>query len=516
MNAIATAPPTGLTNIAQIPAYWARVSPDAVAIWQDDAPITYAALQRTVQTAANLLRQQGVDVGDRVMIVSENCVAQIAMMFAATSLGAWPMVVNARMSAREVDALRALASPRVTVFTTSASTETVAHASRLDAVPVRAPEPLLQAFAVHVDPTHRGPEPQGLAREVALLMATSGSTGVPKGVLVTHRGLLHFCRVSVDARRMRCDDVVYAVLPISHIFGVSTQLLVTLYAGASLYLEASFTPQRLLLALERRAISMLPGVPTLFVRLLTHLRESGVALPPHVLRYAYVGGAALELPLKREFEARFGCPMHHGYGMTEYAGSMFITRVERPRDDASAGELNDGCEVRIVDAAGADVRPGEVGEIWIRGAGLMLGYYRAPELTADAMRPGGWFNTGDLGRLDEGGALFVRGRSKDMIIRSGFNVYPAEVEAVLNAHVSIQLSAVLGAPAADGNEDVVAFVQMVPGHALDPATLRQWLADSLAPYKRPNRWIELPALPLLANGKLARQVLHQLLLETPT
>jgi acyl-CoA synthetase (AMP-forming)/AMP-acid ligase II len=382
MNPIATAPPTGLTNIAQIPAYWARVSPDAVAIWQDDAPITYAALQRAVQTAANLLRQQGVDVGDRVMIVSENCVAQIAMMFAATSLGAWPMVVNARLSAREVDALRALASPRVTVFTTSASTEAVAHASRLDAVPVQAPEPLLQAFAVRVDPAHRGPEPQELAREVALLMATSGSTGVPKGVLVTHRGLLHFCRVSVDARRMRCDDVVHAVLPISHIFGVSTQLLVTLYAGASLYLEASFTPQRLLLALERRAISMLPGVPTLFVRLLTYLRESGVVLPPHVLRYAYVGGAALE--------------------------------------------------------------------------------------------------------------------------------------AVLNAHVSIQLSAVLGAPAADGNEDVVAFVQMVPGHALDPATLRQWLVDSLAPYKRPNRWIELPALPLLANGKLARQVLHQLLVETPT
>jgi acyl-CoA synthetase (AMP-forming)/AMP-acid ligase II len=269
----------------------------------------------------------------------------------------------------------------------------------------------------------------------------------------------------------------------------------------------------LLAALARRRVSMLLGVPTLFVRLLAHLRERGTPLPRHSLRYAYVGGAALELPLKREFEAVFGCAMHHGYGMTEYAGSMFITRVDRPRDDASSGELNEGCEVRLVDPRGSDVPQGEVGEIWIRGTGLMLGYYRAPELSAQAMREGGWFNTGDLGRFDAGGALFVCGRSKDMIIRSGFNVYPAEVEAVLNAHPAIHLAAVFGLRTADGNEDVVAAVELEAGRTLDPIAMRGWLDERLAPYKRPTRWIELPALPLLANGKLARQALLERLRE---
>ena len=506
-----SAAPAGLTHIAQIPQHWARETPEAPAVWQDDRPTSYAALQRHITAAAELLRQRGVVGGDRVMIVSENGVTQIALIFAAASLHAWPMVVNPRLSAREVDALRGLAAPRVTLCMVERSAEAAAHAARLGAVTL--PGSLPETLALLADPDARAPEALPLAQQVGLLMATSGSTGMPKGVLVTHAGLLHFCRVSAEARRMHAGDVVYAVLPISHIFGMATQLLVTLYAGASLYLDARFTPEGLLAALARRRLSMLLGVPTLFVRLLAHLRERGAAPPPHALRYAYVGGAALELPLKREFEAVFGCAMHHGYGMTEYAGSMFITRVDRPRDDASAGELNEGCEVRLVDPHGCDVPQGEVGEIWIRGAGLMLGYYRAPELSAQAMREGGWFNTGDLGRLDAGGALFVCGRSKDMIIRSGFNVYPAEVEAVLNAHPAIHLAAVFGRPAADGNEDVVAAVELEPGQTLEPAAMRGWLEARLAPYKRPTRWIELAALPLLANGKVARHALLERLRE---
>ena len=139
----------------------------------------------------------------------------------------------------------------------------------------------------------------------------------------------------------------------------------------------------------------------------------------------------------------------------------------------------------------------------------MLGYYRAPDLTGQAMERGGFFNTGDLGRLTDDGALFMVGRSKDMIIRSGFNVYPAEVEAVLNTHPAIQLSAVLGRREADGNEEVLAFVELKPGNGLDRGALRDWLRERLAPYKLPGEVRVLESMPLLSNGKLAKQVLRE-------
>jgi acyl-CoA synthetase (AMP-forming)/AMP-acid ligase II len=500
--------PLHLTHIAGIPAHWAAVTPDAPAVWEDDQPTSYAALQRAIEQVAERLTALGVTAGERVMIVSENGVAQITLLFAAARLNAWPMVINARLSAREVDALATHVGPRVIAFTEAVSPEAAAHARRWSAQPADVAG--RAGVSLWVDPAVQPPEPRKLIEQVGVLMATSGSTGLPKGVLVTHRGLLHFCRISAEARRLLPADVTYGVLPISHIFGMATQLLSTLYAGASLYLAPRFMPEALLQAMAQRGVSILLGVPTMFVRLLAHLREQPDALPAgHRLRYAYTGAAALELPLKREFEALFGCAMQHGYGMTEYAGSMFITRAGQPRDDGSAGFLNDGCQVRFVGRDGDDVARGEVGEIWIRGTGLMLGYYRALQLTAEAMRPGGWFNTGDLGRLAPDGALFVVGRSKEMIIRSGFNVYPAEVEAVLNSHPAVQMSAVLGRRAAAGNEDIVAFVEPVAGEVLEAVALRGWLRERLAPYKVPTELVEVGVLPTLANGKLARQVLRQ-------
>jgi long-chain acyl-CoA synthetase len=497
-----------ITHIAQIPEYWARNTPQATAVIEDDRPTSYAELARFIENAGVMLREQGVQAGDRVLIVSENCVAQIALIFGAARLNAWPLAINARMAPREIDGIADLVSPRVCCYTGGASPEADAHARRRGASAVASGLlPGTVMISSHVDA--RAPEPVEIAARVGVLIATSGSTGSPKAVMVPHSGLLHFCRLSVRARALRPDDVVYAVLPISHIFGIGTQLLVTLYGGASLYLEPRFTPQALLAAMQRRGISMLFGVPTLYARLLAHLRESGQPLPAHRVRYAYVGAAALEMPLKQEFEGLFGCQLHHGYGMTEYAGSMFITRVDKPRGDASAGYATESCEVRLVDKDGCDVPAGQVGEIWIRGPGLMLGYYRAPDLTADAMRPGGFFNTGDLGRLTGDGALFMVGRSKDMIIRSGFNVYPAEVEAVLNTHPAIQLSAVLGRREADGNEEVLAFVELKPGASLDRAALRDWLRERLAPYKLPGEVRVLESMPLLSNGKLAKQVLRE-------
>jgi acyl-CoA synthetase (AMP-forming)/AMP-acid ligase II len=232
------------------------------------------------------------------------------------------------------------------------------------------------------------------------------------------------------------------------------------------------------------------------------------------LRYLYTGAGPLDAGLKLRVEAAFGLPLHHGYGLSEFAGSVHVTALGQHRADTSAGLRVEDAELRIVDAQGADLATGATGEIWLRGRGLMPGYFRDAKATAQVMRPGGWYASGDLGRLDAAGALFVVGRLKEMIIRSGFNVYPAEVEAALMAFPAIELAAVLGQPlggADAGNEDVVAFVLLRDGQTLDRAALDAHLQQQLAPYKRPQRLQVLQQLPMTASGKVLKRELRALL-----
>ncbi|QVN23144.1 class I adenylate-forming enzyme family protein [Burkholderia pyrrocinia] len=496
-------------RISDIPRYWASRTPDNVAVFEDARIVTFAALWANVEAAQRYLRSQGVGTGDRVLVAAENCLAVVTLLFALSELGAWPAIVNARLSEREMDVIRAHCRPRLMLFTHAASPDALRHGVRCHAREI-APPGLGPLMASAVDETSER-EQDALARDVAALIYTSGTTGQPKGVMVTHRGLLHFARVSAESRNMQPDDCAYAVMPMSHIFGLATLLLATFQAGASLYLCPRFNAADVCAALGREAISILQGVPTMFNRIAAHVRNSGCAIASPRLRYLYTGGGPLDPTLKQDVEALFGLPLHHGYGMTEYAGSLFITRMDRPRNDCSSGEIVDGAELRIVGPDGAAVRDGEPGELWVRGPGVMRGYYRAPELTADAFRPDGWLNTGDIGRLGADGALFIVGRTKDLIIRSGFNVYPIEVESVINTFPSVRQSAVVGRPSADGNEEVIAFVELNEGQAFDAPMLQEYLAERLSPYKRPGRIVRVAAIPTTASGKLLKQQLRAML-----
>ena len=241
--------------------------------------------------------------------------------------------------------------------------------------------------------------------------------------------------------------------------------------------------------------------------LLEHLGDS--APLPNRLRFAYAGGSPLDPALKAAVERLLGVPLHNGYGLSEAAPTVSQTRLDAPRSDTSVGLPIPGVEVRVVGKDGQDVTGGAAGELWVRGPNLMRGYYRNPEATAAALRPGGWLNTGDMARRDADGALFIVGRTKELIIRSGFNVYPLEVETVLNAHPGVTQSAVVGRVVADGNEEVVAFVQPDPRRAPSEAELRAWAAGRLAPYKRPARIVMMDALPAAANGKVLKHLLKE-------
>jgi len=496
-----------ITRIHDVLALQARRLPDAICLYEEGGgTLTYGQLWQRVQDTADWLRGQGVQPGHRVMMVGENCTAMIATLFGCGVAGAWPVGVNARLSAREVENIRHHAQPELVLFTSGVSTAAAAHAAAAGASDADAAV-WGPGIAAARAPSATQAETGDLAGEVATVIYTSGTTGAPKGVMVPHRGLVHFARVSAASRRLTPHDIGYAALPMSHIFGIATVLMATLHAGASLVLRSRFDPQDVFKALAHPGVSILQGVPTMFSRLMA-AAPPRAALRAPALRYLYTGGAALDPTQKRDAERYFGVPMHHGYGITEYAGSMFITDIDAPRDDCSAGHAVEGVELRI---GSPDVfpEPGTRGDLLIRGPGVMLGYYRNPDQTAQALLPGGWLNTGDIGYLDASGALFIAGRSKDLIIRSGFNVYPIEVESVINAFPGVRLSAVVGRDTDDHNEEVIAFVEPLPGATIDTNLLMLHLRAQLAPYKRPARIIPIETIPTTVSGKILKQPLKE-------
>jgi acyl-CoA synthetase (AMP-forming)/AMP-acid ligase II len=346
--------------------------------------------------------------------------------------------------------------------------------------------------------------------DVAALLYTTGTTGEPKGVMLTHAGLLFIARTARELRRLTPSDRVYGLLPISHVYGLASVCLGTLNAGASLHLQARFDPASMLRFVVERGLTVCQGVPAMYAKLLEHLRATRTKFHAPALRFLYAGGSPLAPALKHEVEAALGLTLHNGYGLTEASPTVTQTRHDEPRTDASVGRPIPGVEVKLADASGHEVARGETGELWVRGPNVMKGYYRNPAATREAMREDGWLATGDMARCDADGALHIVGRLKELIIRSGFNVFPVEVEAVLNAHPEVTQSAVIGRATAD-DEEVVAFVELVPDARVSSQELVRFAARSLAPYKVPSEVIVLPALPAAANGKVLKGRLKSLL-----
>jgi long-chain acyl-CoA synthetase len=482
-------------------------SPDRMALIDDNTTLTYRELDRAVGSAVDALRVLGIRAGDRVMIVSENSIPLACLLFAASRLDAWAIVANPRLSPRELDQIRDHSGARRMLFTAGVSEEAAAHAARYDA-PVQ-DVGALRGLGVSGLNQATQPEPVEAdgARQVAVLIYTSGTTGTPKGVMLTHRNLLFSARTSANLRNMTADDVQYCVLPISHIVGISL-LTMTLMVGGVTRLVSKYSPAGLTKALAEEAITVLNGVPATYQRLLEYKQVAGLPkLERGALRLMSVAGAPLDLELKARVEKELGLPLFNAFGITECSPGISGVRPDSPRNDNSVGALLPGIEARIVGTDGAVMTNGEIGELHVRGPNVMRGYYRAADLTAKAIDSDGWFNTGDLARL-EGDALFIVGRTKEMIIRSGFNVYPAEVEAVLSTHSDVVQCAVVGR-SVQGNEEIVAFVQLLNGSPATAQDLMAHVAPQLTSYKRPSEVILMEALPATSTGKLLKHKLAE-------
>jgi long-chain acyl-CoA synthetase len=473
----------------------ATATPDAPALREEGRMLTYGALAKEIDACAAWLRELQVQPGERVMLVGENGIAQVSALFAIASLEAWCVNVNARLTGPELEAIRSHCGARVVLYTAALSPDAAAHAARVEAG-VHAHGELLASL--HAD---GGPPEAPTRQPVAALVYTTGTTGQPKGVMLSHRNLLFVAAVSSRLRGLAPGDLAYGVLPVSHVYGLTSVLLGTLYAGACLQLVPRFTPQAMLDAIRSGGLSIVQGVPAMYARLLELCNAQGVHTPlPSKLRFAYAGGSPLDPQLKREVESLLKVPLHNGYGLTEAAPTVSQTRLDAPRADTSVGHAIPGVEVRVEDD-----------RLFVRGPNVMQGYYRDPAGTAAVLSEDGWLDTGDLARQDADGALFIAGRSKELIIRSGFKVYPLEVETVLNAHPAVTQSAVVGHALADGNEEVVAFVQPAAGSVPAPGVLESWATERLAPYKRPARIVVMDKLPAAPSGKVLKHRLKSLL-----
>ncbi|TWC00667.1 acyl-CoA synthetase (AMP-forming)/AMP-acid ligase II [Bradyrhizobium macuxiense] len=498
----------GLPNrIHEVINHHVVATPNHPALIDDTMRLTYRELDQAVDRVAGALQALGIRAGDRMMIVSENSIPLACLLLAASRLDVWSIVVNPRLSPRELDQIRDHSGARRVLLTAEVSQEAAAHAARYEATiqdvgPLRGVAVTSLNLATMAEPV----EADG-ADQVAVLIYTSGTTGTPKGVMLTHRNLLFSARATASFRKMAADDVQYCVLPISHIVGISL-LTMTLMVGATVRLVAKYDPAALVKAMAEEGITILNGVPATYQRLLEYRRNAGLPkLGRGRLRVISVAGAPLDLDLKNRVEQELGLPLLNGYGITECSPGISGVRPDNPRADHAVGAVMAGIEARLV---GRDLKPvaaGEVGELHVRGPNVMRGYYRAPDLTAKAIDPDGWFNTGDLARF-ENDVLYIVGRTKEMIIRSGFNVYPAEIEAVLSTHDAVVQCAVVGRPV-EGNEEVVAFVQLIKGSTATVQDLMAHVAPQLTSYKRPTEIILMDALPATSTGKLLKHKLAE-------
>jgi long-chain acyl-CoA synthetase len=497
-------------RISDVVKPWADRMPDHQAVVDRNGSWTYRELEGVISQTADWLRGAGVRAGDRVMIVGENCREFAAVLLAVASLDAWPVPVNAHLSAREIDAVRNHCGARRLVYTTGVSLHATKHANRHGAVV----EEVRDLGQIGLGPLNENVQPEPIEADigsrVAALIYTSGTTGLPKGVMLTHNNLLFSAGGAAKIRSMNSEDRLYGILPLSHIVGLSIVFLGTLCSGATIYLEPRFDPMAARVALERDGITIMLGVPSMFSLFLQYAKMRNLqSLKLPALRIISCSGAPLPPAIKSSVEGLFGLPLHHGYGITECSPNVAQVRVEGlPRTDNSVGPMFPGVEARLVGPDRQPVPAREVGELWVRGPNIMKGYYRAPEETAAAIDAEGWFNTRDLARFEDGN-LFIVGRTKDLIIRFGFNVYPAEVEAVLNSHPAVAQSAVIGRTT-QADEEILAFVQASPGSHLTETDLAEYAAKYLAPYKRPLHIFLISTMPMTPSGKIAKSSLAKI------
>ena len=524
-----------------------RTFADKVALDFFSATTSYRSLWTEACRAATVLHELGVRPGDRVALVLPNCPQHVVAFYGALRLGAIVVEHNPLYTQEELGRQFADHSPTVVVAWDAVapmaaavlpSETTVLAVDITRALPLgkrlalrlpiararktraamTTPAPTLPSWdrAIAGAQPIADPVPRPSAQDVALLQYTGGTTGVPKGAILTHRNLVANAAQSAAwaPGLVPGEETFYAVLPLFHVYGLTLCFTTALLLGATVVLFPRFDVDLVLDAMKRRPATFLPGVPPMYPRLVERARERGVPLTS--AKIALAGAMSLPPETVDLWESASGGLLIEGYGMTETSPISVGNPIADNRRPGSIGVPYPSTEIRVTDRTDPtmDVAPGEPGELLIRGPQVFSGYWDRPEDTAATLLPGGWVHTGDIVVQDADGFLRIVDRIKELILVGGFNVYPSEVEAVLVTLPGVAQAAVVSLPADGGGEQVVAAVVPMPGATLDPDAIRSACREHLAGYKVPRRVVVMDDLPYSTIGKVMRNAVRDRLLES--
>ena len=476
----------------------------------------YGTLRSQVAGLRGSLVALGVGRNDRVALVCGNSRAFVVSYLATIGLGAIAVPLNPLAPAPELQRELEVVSPTLVVLEASgmpsftglsldrlASLRHVILTDRQGATSI--PDSLdAHSFDEMVvgDPV---PVVEVDDRQPAVLVFTSGTAGSPRAAILTHRNLM----ANIEQNRrmpdhVRADDVVFGVLPVFHIFGLNVVIGMSLDAGASILLVQRFDPVTAIETIGQRGVTVVPGAPPVWVAW-SMLEGFGTSHFASV-RLALTGAARTPPEVADRLAEKFGITLREGYGLTEASPVVTSSVGVEPRRE-SVGRVVPGVEVRVVDSDGSDIIAGDSGEVLVRGENVFVGYWNDAAATARVLDDDGWLHTGDIATVDGDGYLYLLDRAKDLIIVSGFNVFPAEVEEVLMRHPAVREAGVVGVPHPQTGESVRAYVVLNEGHEADEDTLIDHCHDHVARYKCPNKVLIVESLPHNHFGKLLRRSL---------
>jgi long-chain acyl-CoA synthetase len=477
--------------------------------------ISYVELDEQVDRTAAALAGLGVTKGDRVALMAGNVPEFVSCFYGVLRAGGVVCPLNVQLTPEEIGYILADAGAKVAIA--EAATVPVLLSVRdrladLHAILVIGGPPapartisLEEALATDADP----PDALAVAGDPAVIAYTSGTTAAPKGAVLTHGSLLANLEQMdmVAGLAETSEDVTLLILPLFHIYGMNVGLGMSIKAGGTAVLVDRFDPLESLHLVQRHGVTVLPGAPPMFAAWLG-LADAEAEIPDlSSVRLAVSGAARLQTEILERFHERFGITIWEGYGLTEASPAVTSNAAGPEPRPGSIGPPLPGVEVRLVDEHGEDVGDEDPGELLVRGPNVFAGYWGKPEATEEAVE-GGWLRTGDIGYRDDDGYLYLVDRKKDLIIVSGFNVYPKEVEEAIERHPSVAEAAVVGIADEHTGEAVQAWVVPVEGARLTPEDIHMVLYGYLARFKWPKEINVVDELPHHVTGKVLRRVLR--------
>jgi long-chain acyl-CoA synthetase len=512
-----------MLNLASFVSNHAAFEGDSVALRLGEKCYSYHDLEALSNQIANYLSSLGIKQGDKVALSCPNVPYFPMVYYGILKTGAVVVPLNVLLKAKEIayflkdsDAKALLAfegTAQLPIGTMAQEAvgmvESCQHFVLLPANPAESSE----AFRTMMSQPKMFTNIATQANDTAVMLYTSGTTGQAKGAELSHFNMVMNAMITNTLFSVKgiTHRIFLQVLPLFHSFGQTCGMNATFYSGGEIVLLPRFEPAPAIEAMIKNKVNVFAGVPTMYWALFNELQKVSSETLEHLrttLKLCVSGGSSLPVELLKDFEKLLNVDIIEGYGLSETSPVASFNHATRTRKPGSVGQAIMGVDIRVTRADGTDADVDELGEIVIRGHNIMKGYYKRPEATEEAIKHG-WFYTGDLGKMDSEGYVYIVDRLKDMIIRGGFNVYPREVEEVLMTHPDVSLVAVLGIPSPEHGEEVCAYIVPKAGATSTPDDIRTWASEQMAAYKYPREVIFKDALPMTATGKILKRELRK-------